>query len=124
MLRHTVIETAAFLRKANDAGMSADERFDLVSLIAAEPDSGDVISGTGGVRKVRFAAEGRGKSGSYRVITLYTGSNLPVFLLTVYPKGSRSNLTKVERNELAKLTKTLVDTYAAAARPIRGGAGS
>lgn len=116
---HAVIETPTFLRRADDAGMTDGERFDLVSFIASNPEAGDVIQGTGGVRKVRFAGRGKGKSGAYRVITFFTGPSLPVFLLTVYPKGVKDTLTKAERNDLAKLTKVLADTYAAKVRPIR-----
>lgn len=115
-----VIETATYLRRADDAGMSADERFDLVTMIAADPLTGDVIRGTGGVRKVRFGGRGKGKSGAYRVITFYTGPSLPVFLLTVYPKGVKDTLTDAERNDLAKLTKLLVETYPTKVRAIRG----
>ena len=49
--------------------------------------------------------------GGYRVITFYSGADLPVFLLTVFAKGERSDLTKAERNALAQLTKALVDGY-------------
>ena len=91
--------------------MTEAERFDLVTMIAQAPEAGDVMEGTGGVRKVRFAAPGRGKSGSYRVITFFTGPDVPVFLITVFTKGDRANLTKAERNDLAKLSKVLVETY-------------
>ena len=77
------------------------------------PDVGDVIRGTGGARKIRFAGRGKGKSGGYRVITFYSGPELPVFLLTVFSKGERTDLTKSERNALAQLTKVLVDSYRA-----------
>jgi len=69
------------------------------------------MQGTGGCRKVRVAGKGRGKSGGYRVITFFTGPDLPVFLITVFGKGETANLTKAERNELAKLTKILVAEY-------------
>jgi mRNA-degrading endonuclease RelE of RelBE toxin-antitoxin system len=64
--------------------MTRRERFDLVSFIARDPEAGEVIQGTGGVRKVRFAGKRKDKSGGFRVITFFTGPNLPVFLLTVY----------------------------------------
>ncbi|CAA9324427.1 MAG: RelE-like translational repressor toxin [uncultured Microvirga sp.] len=109
---HTVIETGLFLRRAAEAGMTDAERFELVGFIAAHPESGDVIQGTGGVRKLRFAGQGKGKSGGYRVITFFTGANLPVFVLTVFAKGALTNLSKAERNSLQKLTAILADTYA------------
>ncbi|ACL58446.1 type II toxin-antitoxin system RelE/ParE family toxin [Methylobacterium nodulans] len=115
----TVIETAHFLRRADASGMTEADRAALVTMIARHPDAGDVIAGTGGVRKVRFGAEGRGKSGSHRVITFFTGPDLPVFLITIYSKGEKANLSKAERNDLAKLTKILVETYRAKVRPLR-----
>ena len=59
-----------------------------------------VIVGSGGARKIRFAARGRGKSGGYRVVTYYGGDDLPVFLLNAFKKGDRVNLSKAEINEL------------------------
>lgn len=120
---HTVIETAPFLRKAAEAGMSDLERFQLVSMLGEEPDAGDVIVGTGGVRKVRFGGKGKGKSGGFRVITLYSSTSIPVFLLTVYAKGTKVSLTKAERNQLAKLSETLVASYANKVVPLRARAG-
>ncbi len=69
------------------------------------------MKGTGGCRKVRVAGRGKGKSGGYRVITFFTGKALPVFLLSVFGKGEKSNLTDAERNGLAKLTDVLVSEY-------------
>jgi hypothetical protein len=79
--------------------------------LARRPDAGDPIQGTGGAREVRFAGRGKGKSGGYRVITFYSGGDLPVFLLTVFAKGERADLSQAERNALAQLTKVLVDSY-------------
>lgn len=117
--RQTVIETPAFLRAADDAGMSEAARAAVVDWIAQNPMAGDVIQGTGGVRKVRFAGRGKGKSGGYRVVTLYSGPDLPVFLLTVFGKGERSDLSKAERNALAKLTEALVESYSVKVRRLR-----
>ena len=108
---HVVVETAPFIVAVKAAGLSADELRRIVDRCAEHPEAGDVIQGTGGARKIRFAGRGKGKSGGYRVITFYSGTDLPVFLLTVFGKGERSDLSKAERNALAQLTKTLVDTY-------------
>ena len=64
----TVIETEAYLRAAKDAGMSADEMTAAVDLVADNPEAGDVMQGTGGVRKARLAGRGKGKSGGYRIV--------------------------------------------------------
>ena len=103
---HTVIETAPFLKAAAAEGFSDNARADLVEWLARHPAAGDLIPGTGGARKVRFAGRGKGKSGGYRVITFYGGDDIPVFLIGCFGKGSRANLTQAERNEMrAALTR-------------------
>jgi hypothetical protein len=79
--------------------------------VARNPLAGSEIAGSGGCRKIRLAGRGKGKSGGYRVVTFYTGVDIPVFLLTAFSKGERENLTKVERNALAQLTRELVASY-------------
>lgn len=108
---HSVIETHAFQRAARDAGMSDDEVASLIDMLAHNPMAGDEIAGTGGCRKVRFAGRGKGKSGGYRTITFYSGVEMPVFLLTVFSKGDRANLSKAECNALGILTKALVNAF-------------
>ena len=105
---HAIIETHAYLRAAELAGMTDEEREAAKTTIARNPLVGDEIQGTGGCRKVRIAGRGKGKSGGYRVITYYGGAEVPVFLLTVFSKGQRADLSQRERNGLAKITKTLV----------------
>jgi len=95
-----VIETPDCLREARAAGLRSEERRTIVDYVAANPKAGDLIVGSGGARKIRFAAPGRGKSGGYRVVTYYGGDDLPVFLLNVFKKGDRVNLSKAEINEL------------------------
>jgi hypothetical protein len=103
----TVIETKAFLSDAADAGMSEEEREALIAIIARNPTAGDVMQGTGGCRKVRYKKPGTGKSGGYRAITYFGGKDIPVFLLSVFGKSQRANLSQAERNHLAKLTGQL-----------------
>ena len=74
---HTIVETPEYLRDARTAGLTDSERQAVVSYIASHPEAGDVIPGTGGARKVRFAGRGKGKSGGYRVITLLYRSGVP-----------------------------------------------
>ena len=107
----TVALTHAFLRAAKQAGMSGDEIDDFIDFLAANPTAGVEIAGTGGCRKVRLASRGKGKSGGYRIITFFTGARLPVFLLTVFSKGERSNLSKAECNDLRAITKAIVAEY-------------
>ena len=107
----TVVETGEFLRCAKKIGMADDERSDLVSMLADNPQAGDEISGTGGMRKLRVAAKGKGKSGGYRVITFFSGTNIPVFLITAYAKSQKENITDKEKNILKSLSGSLVKLY-------------
>lgn len=77
-----------------------------VDLVSADPEAGELMVGTGGCRKLRLGGKGRGKSGGYRLITYYQVGER-VFLLTVFSKGDRANLTKAERNALKDLTALL-----------------
>lgn len=106
-----VVETKAYLAAAKDAGMSEDEMQAVVNLVAADPQAGTIMPGCGGARKVRVAKPGAGKSGGYRVISWFGGGDRPVFLLTVFGKNEKANLSKAERNALAALTKVLRDSF-------------
>jgi hypothetical protein len=108
---HTVIWTATFSMQAGKCRLSEDDLTDIVTTISDNPKSGDIMVGTGGARKLRHAGRNKGKSGGYRVIYYYAGDEVPVFLLAVYSKGNRSNLTKAERNELAKVLPLLAEAY-------------
>ena len=107
----TVVETAEYLRDARRVGLSEEERELLVDFFAEHPDAGDPIPGTGGARKVRIATKGRGKRGGGRVISFYTGSDIPVFLLNVFAKNEKIDLTRKERNELKEALATLARSY-------------
>jgi hypothetical protein len=69
------------------------------------------MRGTGGIRKLRWSAQGKGKSGGVRVIYYYHDGSTPLFLLTIFGKGEKANLSKAERNELAKFTSLLLKHY-------------
>jgi len=100
----TVVETPEYLRAAKKAGMTDAEREAAVSFIAANPQAGDLIEGSGGARKVRIARQGKGKSGGYRVITYYLDEGVPVFLLTVISKGQRADLTAGQKKNVKEST--------------------
>lgn len=112
----TVISTPEFLSQAKRLKLSQDEIDAIVETLADNPLAGDIISQTGGARKLRHAGRGGGKSGGYRTIHYFGGVDVPVFLLTVYGKGDKANLTKAERNELAKILPQLADHYRATAK--------
>jgi hypothetical protein len=103
----TVAETTEYARRARKL-LAEKERTDLISYLAAHPEAGDVMEGTGGVRKVRWAREGKGKSGGVRVIYFYYNEGMPLYLLTLYGKSEKDNLSAAERNDLAKLVHMLL----------------
>lgn len=107
---HTVIETPPYLADATRL-FSDDERVAIVDAVAEDPRCGVLVPGTGGVRKLRVAASGRGKRGGARVIYLFGGDGVPVFLLAVFAKNERSDLTQAERNDLAKVTSAMLRDY-------------
>ena len=98
---HTVVELESFLKRAR-AIMSDDERGGIVTFLAANPEAGIALGG--GLRKVRVAREGGGKSGGYR--TLY---------VSVFAKNEKDNLTKAEQAAAVALSKELLATYGAQA---------
>jgi len=104
----TVVELPEFLRRAR-AIMSDAERSALVDAIAAAPGAG--VSLGGGLRKVRIAREGGGKSGGYRTIYVFGGRHVPIFLVTVFAKNEKDNLSRAEQAELVMLSKALLALY-------------
>lgn len=109
---HTIIELPEFIRKSQ--GLFADEeRLSLINYLATHPQTGDLIQGAGGIRKLRWAIKGKGKSGGARVIYYYYNESMPLFLLTAFGKNEKANISPAERNELAKLIDLLHTYYEA-----------
>lgn len=106
----TVVETARFLKDVKPM-MSDSEREELVSFVGANPEAGEIIPETGGVRKIRWALAGRGKRGGARVIYYYHDERIPVFLLAAYGKNEKANLSRAERNAMKRLIPVLVAGY-------------
>lgn len=99
---HAVVETSIFTRRA-DALLSREERADLIEMLARDPLAGDVVPGLGGVRKLRFAPTGRGKSGAFRVIYYMLAQNHPILALLLYGKNERADLSPAQRKMVADL---------------------
>lgn len=108
---HSVLFTPTFERQAKAAGLSEDEVQGIASTLSNDPLAGDLMVGTGGARKVRFAREGAGKSGGYRTVHYFGGDDVPIFLLSLIDKGVRANLSKAERNDLAKVLPQIAAVY-------------
>ena len=83
------------------------ERVELINHIASNPKAGAIIAKTGGVRKIRFAREGQGKSGSFRVVYYYYDNANPLLLFSVFGKNEKSNLNDAEKKALFKIVQTL-----------------
>jgi hypothetical protein len=106
----TVVETPSYLADAERL-LSPVEQKAVVDRLAADPGCGVVMQGTGGVRKVRFGFGGRGKSGGARVVYLFGGEDIPIFVLAIFAKNEKANLTAAERNALGKMVAGILDDY-------------
>jgi mRNA-degrading endonuclease RelE of RelBE toxin-antitoxin system len=96
----TVAELPLFIRLA-DAIWDEGERQDFVDFIAFNPESGDIIPGTGGVRKVRWSRAGSGKRGGARVVYFYFSPDAPLFLILAYAKAEREDMTPDQKKIVA-----------------------
>lgn len=91
--------------------MSEAEVAAVIDRLSLEPEAGVVMKGTGGIRKLRFAVGGKGKSGGVRIVYYFYNDSMPLFLLTVFGKNEQDNLTNAESNALAKLARLIRETY-------------
>jgi len=106
----TIAELPHYIRTAEKL-LSEDERTELIHYLSAHPKSGDLLEGTGGVRKLRWGRGAQGKRGGVRVIYYFYDETVPLYLLTLFAKGDRANLSKAERNQMAGLAALLVQTW-------------
>lgn len=106
----SVVETPEFL-SATRKLMGDDERALLVDYLAHNPAAGDLVQGTGGIRKVRWALDGRGKRGGARVVYFYHDADMPLFALSAYAKNERADLSQQDKNDFRQLTTMLVDAF-------------
>lgn len=106
-MKRTFIELPIFRSRWKAMGLNDDDLARLQRELLEDPKVGPVMQGTGGVRKMRFAFEDRGKSGSARVIYVDFEVYDKIYLITAYPKNEKDNLTKEERNELRQLMDIL-----------------
>jgi hypothetical protein len=94
-----IVETPIFTRLIKQL-MSDDEYKDLQEALVNRPDMGDLIKGSGGLRKVRWSLEGTGKSGGVRAIYYSVVDDDNIRMLYVYPKSKQDNLTKAQLSRL------------------------
>ena len=91
--------------------MNDKERALLVEYLAYNPTAGDLIPGTGGVRKLQWGLEGRGKRGGARVIYFHHDAGMPLFALTAFAKNERADLSQQDLKDIRQLTASLVETF-------------
>ena len=106
----TLVEMPEFIAKSKSL-FSPEELNALQVHIGMHPESGDLMPGTGGVRKLRWALEGKGKRGGARIVYYFQSAAMPIFLLTVFARNEKADLSKLEKNELRKLIPILVQSY-------------
>lgn len=106
----TVVETPTFIAAVAKIFKEAEVQ-EIINEVAKDPYCGDLMKGTGGFRKFRVARGGKGKSGGARVIYIYKNEHFPVFLITVFPKNAKDNLSKAERNKLKKRADSIFREY-------------
>lgn len=106
----TVVELESFLSAAKKI-LSEKEKDFLVWYVASHPTFGDEIPGTGGLRKFRWPGKGKGKRGGLRIIYFFYNENHPIFLLTVYSKGDREDLTQSQKSILTEVAEGLKEKF-------------
>ncbi len=106
----TVVETPEFISRIEKL-MTDEARHELIGFLARNPSAGDRVTGTGGVRKLRWRLESRGKRGGARIIYFFHNLDMPLFALTAFAKNERADLSQKDRNDLRRLTRILVETY-------------
>ena len=108
----TFIEVPLFTKRWKEIGLGDAELHALQILLLKDPESGPVMDGTGGIRKVRFPLKNRGKSGSVRVCYTDFAEYEVTYLITAFTKNEQENLTAEEKSVLKKLVKALKEEAA------------
>ena len=106
-MRTTITELPEYIKRS-EVLLNQQECKDVIDYLAEHPKAGDMMEGTGGIRKLRWSHGNKGKSGGVRIIYYYHDKRIPLYLLTMFGKNERANLSKADRNSLAKLVDILV----------------
>ncbi len=101
------IETSVFTGQVQ--GLFDDDSYRRLQLeLMLNPRAGDVIQGTGGLRKLRWSASGRGKRGGTRIIYYYQDREATVYMLLAYPKSRKDDLTAQEKKTLTRIVQEML----------------
>lgn len=106
-MNRTFIEVPLFTKRWTEIGLSDKELFQLQIALLMDPEQGPLMEGTGGIRKIRFPLNHRGKRGSVRVCYVDFAEYETTYLITAFSKSDQDNLTDTEKNTLRKFVKTL-----------------
>lgn len=106
-MQRTFVQTSEFTKQWSALGLDDDDLRKLELMLLQNPEIGPVLQGTGGLRKMRFALENRGKSGSVRVCYVDFVLAEIIYLITCYPKNKKDNLTAGEKNVVRKVIEAL-----------------
>lgn len=101
------VELPNFTKSWRKIGLTDEDLWALEEFLGKNPDYGDLIQGTGGLRKIRWAAKGRGKRGGSRVCYVDIVRKEKVYLIAAFSKNQKENLTEFEKREIKELIKTL-----------------
>lgn len=99
-------------KKDLDSCLNEQEKDELIDWLSLHPDIGDIIQGTNGVRKTRWSYGGKGKRGGLRIIYYFRDLNMPIYLIAVYKKNEKMNITAKEKQMISQLVDELVDHWA------------
>ena len=105
-----ICETDYFAKKA-DKLLSQEEYETLIATLSLNPEAGEVIKHTNGLRKMRLARAGGGKSSGYRVVYFFYTAHCPLMLLDIFAKNQKENLSKAERNQLAEVAEMIKQAF-------------
>ena len=106
-MKREFIELPEFLKQWNKLGFSDSDLCELEIYLCRYPSSGDLIQGTGGLRKLRWKIKNKGKKGGVRILYIDFVYFEKIYLVTLYPKSKKTNISDIEKKEIKTLIKTL-----------------
>lgn len=106
-MRREFVILSEFEKHWKDIGMTDEDLRELEIFLCVHPQAGDMMEETGGLRKLRWALKGRGKSGSIRTLYVDFAYYEKIYLITAYTKGEKENLSKVEKKAVKAVIKSI-----------------
>lgn len=106
-LSREFVEVPAFVKRWSDLGLTDDDLLELEIYLCGHPEAGDIIQGTGGLRKIRWRLGGKGKRGGIRVLYVDFVMMEKIYLITAYGKSEKDDLSPAERSEIRRLIDIL-----------------